>query len=169
MTEKALDKKIETLRALLGQDKDSELGLSKPTSPIDEIEPKLDERPEDIDNKGLSYESLDHDRLDRDSVDNNSLFDGSIISSIANSNNDETTETDTLIENQIKPLPTATKTFTPRDFIHFKKHSNEQSMILIKRYLSKHGKPRENSSELHALTNAISRIISNQQENDHKE
>lgn len=58
-----------------------------------------------------------------------------------------------------KPLPIATKTFIPRDFLHFKKHNSEQSLVLIKRFLSKHGKPNENSTELQVLTNAIGRII----------
>ena len=129
MTEKALDKKIETLRALLGQDKNSKLGLSKPKPPS-------------------SAERIE-----------NSL------NSSKYSNESSTNQTGETITDSMQPeakpsaLPTATKTFTPRDFIHFKKHSNEQSMVLIKRFLSKHGKPKENSSELHALTNAISRII----------
>lgn len=126
---KALDKKIETLRALLGQDKDSQLGLSKPNSSIEErVEPHFQSNK----SENNSFNAVTEQPID--------------------------TNIEEVIE-QTKALPKATKTFTPRDFLHFKKHSNEQSLVLIKRFLSKHGKPEENSSELHALTSAISRII----------
>lgn len=141
MSEKALDKQIETLRALLGQDKDSKIGLSKPKPSIEErIEPSL--HSESTDN--TQSENLEDDNA----------------SAIFSNENEELTEIKSDVTDQIKPLPMATKTFTPRDFLHFKKHSNEQSLVLIKRFLSKHGKPEENSSELQALTSAISRIIS---------
>jgi len=142
MSEKALDKQIETLRALLGQDKDSKVGLSKPKPPIDErIEPRL------------------HSESTDNTLDEN-LEDKKNARTIFSNENEELTEIKEDVTDQIKPLPMATKTFTPRDFLHFKKHSNEQSLVLIKRFLSKHGKPEENSSELQALTSAISRIIS---------
>ena len=164
MTDKALDKKIETLRALLGQSKDSTQGLTKSSSSIeDRKEPSLSNAftndhygssSDSMDNK-MGDESLNSGSLGEFFLNNNSLYNPSVA-----------VETIATEEGQVKPLPTATKTFTARDFLHFKKHSNEQSMVLIKRFLSKHGKPEKNSSELHALTNAINRIITNRQKQD---
>lgn len=94
-------------------------------------EPQLNDVSSDLNNVGESLESFDSEDLN----------------------------SDTLGSDSASAIPKAVKTFKPVDFLHFKKHSNDQALLLIKRFLSKHGKPEQNSTELQALKSAIDRII----------
>jgi len=76
-------------------------------------------------------------------------------------------ETNELTQDDIKPLeelspipvPTAIKTFKAENFLHLKKHSNEQAQALLQAFIKKHGKLEENSKEIKVLVKALERLI----------